>query len=304
MTVMRTADAVARLGRGHLRNQLERGHWQRPVRGVVVAHNGPLSTAEQREIALLLCAPGSVLAGATALEMEGLAGFESDQVFVTMPEGARRPRRPGLVTHWSTLLEGRDVHPSRVPSRTRVERSVIDFASWAASDRYARAAVLAAFQQRLVHGRQMHDALDRRGDVLRSGLVRDSVLDAAGGIQSLPEADFDDLVIAGGLPAPDRQSVKRGPDGRYFLDAEWSAYGVSVEIHGLPHHGIAQWSKDLVRANEIVITGSRPLIFTSYVIRHEPGQVLDQLVRALRAGGWKGHPRPVTSRRERRPNRK
>ncbi|KQY60128.1 hypothetical protein ASD11_11595 [Aeromicrobium sp. Root495] len=139
----------------------------------------------------------------------------------------------------------------------------------------------------------MHEALDRRGLPKRKGIVRESVLDAEGGIQSLPEADFDSLVVVAGLPRPTRQRRVRGADGTYYLDASWDQYGVAVEIHGLPHHGIISWSDDLLRANEIVIDGPRLLIFTSYAVPHEPAVVLDQLVRALRAAGWKGFPKPL-----------
>ncbi|MEH3032743.1 MAG: hypothetical protein PGN07_01560 [Aeromicrobium erythreum] len=299
--MLRTADAVAELGRPRLRHLIASGRWQRPWRGVVVTHNAPLSSHERVEARLMACPPRSALGGATALALDGLVGFETERTFVILPEGARRPTVDGLTTHWSILLDERDVHPLRRPRRTRVERSLIDFASWSPSDRYARAGVLAAFQQRLVNGPAMHAALDVRGEVLRSGLVRESVLDAVGGIQSLPEADFDDLVLVSGLPSPSRQHAVQGPDGRYYLDVDWDEFGVAVEVHGLPHHGVAQWSADLVRANEVVIAGPRLLLFTSYVIRHEPGVVLDQLVRALRAGGWRGIVRPVSPRTARRP---
>lgn len=299
MAVLRTSEVQAIHGRGRVRHAIDSGRWQRPVLGVVVTHNGPLSQLEQHEVRLASCPPRSALAGATALELDGLQGFASSRTFVTLPEGARRPRSEGLETHWSTLLDGVDVHPARRPRRTVVARSLVDFASWAGSDRYARAGVLAALQQGLVNDRLMHAALDRRGSMNRVGLVRESVLDASGGIQSLPEKDFDELVLIAGLPRPTRQRAVRGPDGRYYLDVEWTQYGVAAEIHGLPHHGVVQWSMDLVRANEIVIDGPRLLIFTSYVIRREPDTVLDQLVRALRAGGWQGVPRPVVSRSER-----
>lgn len=264
-----------------------------------MTHNGPLSRAELHEVHLALCPPRSALAGATALELDGLQGFESRGTFVTLPEGAQRPHVAGVVTHWSTLLDGIDVHPVRTPRRTHPARSLVDLAAWAPSDRYARAAVLAAFQQGVVAERVMHTTLDRRGAVKRRGLVRESVLDAGGGVQSLPEKDFDHLVTASGLPRPTRQRAVAGRDGRYHLDVDWTGYGVAAEIHGLPHHGVAQWSQDLVRANEIVIDGSRLLLFTSYVIRHEQEVVVDQLVRALRSGGWAGTVRALPPRRSR-----
>lgn len=300
MTVFRTADLVARHSRSYVRHAVSSGRWQRPLRGVIVTHNGPISQAERHVVRLLSCPPGSVLAGATALELAGLVGFESSTTFVAIPEGADRPHRDGLVTHWSTQLDAVDVHPVLDPPRTRVARSLVDFASWCGNDRYARAATIAAFQQGLVRAQQVHEALDRRGQPRRKSIVRESVLDAQGGMQSLPEVDFDALVVMAGLPRPTRQRAVKAADGTYYLDAAWDEYGVAVEIHGLPHHGIVSWSDDLVRANEIVITGPRLLIFTSYTIRHEPEVVVDQLVRALRSGGWLGTPRPYEPARRRR----
>lgn len=91
-----------------------------------------------------------------------------------------------------------------------------------------------------------------------------------------------------GLPEPSRQSRARRPDGRYYLDLEWRAYGVAVEIHGIPHLRVLQWESDLERANEIVIEGPRLLIFSSYAARHEQDRVGAQLLRLLRRGGWNG----------------
>ncbi len=301
MPVLLASAAFAQNGRSRVRHAVASGRWQRPARGVYVTHNGPLSVEEQRWVVLLACPAGSALSGATALQLAGLTGFEDPRVHVTVPDGADRPTPtsrdlPERVTHWSLHLGAREVHPVRVPARTRTERSLIDHASWTATDRHARAAVLAAFQQGLVRAADVLLAVDRRPTAKRVGLVRESVLDAIGGIQSLPEKDFDDLVLGGGLPRPTRQAARRGPDGRYYLDVEWSEYGVAAEIHGLPHHGVVQWSHDLMRANEIVIDGPRLLFFTSYVIRHERVAVLDQMVRALRAGGWHGLVRSLPPR--------
>lgn len=296
MAVLRTAEAVDRFGRGAVRHAIAVGRFQGPERGVVVTHNGPLSVEEKRLVLLCMCAPRSAFGAATALGCDGLTGFENPTTFVVLPEGADAPGRTGLITHWSTLLADADVHPLREPRRTRPERSVVDLASWAAVDRYARAAVLAAFQQGLVGTRRMFETLERRGNVHRKGLVKESVLDAGGGIQSLPEKDFDDLVVWTGLPRPTRQRKVRAKDGHYYLDVEWAQYGVAAEIHGLPHLGVLNWTADLFRANEVVIAGPRLLIFTSYAVRHEQEVVLDQLVRALRSGGWSGDVRPLSVR--------
>lgn len=228
---------------------------------------------------LIVSAPGSVLAGPSALVHDGFKGFEQDKTFVTLPEGAQRPRACGLVPHWSTQLDDKDVHPRRFPRRTRPPRSIIDFTSWCGNDRYARAIVIAAFQQGLVDARSMREALSRRGPCRRRALIIESILDAAGGIHSLPERDFDDLRRRSGLPAPSRQRRLRTPNGRYHLDVEWKQYGIAVEIHGIPHQRIRQWDADLLRGNEVVIAGRKLIFFTSYAIRHEQEVVIDQLSR-------------------------
>ncbi|WP_157805186.1 hypothetical protein [Mumia flava] len=183
------------------------------------------------------------------------------------------------------MLDERDVHPLRVPSLTRPARSTVDLASWSERPRYARAVVLAAVQQRLVRASDVRDALSRRGRCRHRGLIIESVLDAAGGIQSLPERDFDQIRARVGLPPPSRQVRMRGDDGRYYLDVAWLEDGIACEIHGIPHRDIVQWDNDLMRANEIVIAGPRLLIFSSYAIRHEPEVVGDQLVRLFRRSG-------------------
>jgi hypothetical protein len=290
-SVMRAAEANARHGVGVVRHRVARGVWQRPCRGVIVTHNGPLTDAEARAVALASAPPRSALAGPTALEVHGMTGFGAEHIHVVIPAGGRSPSWEGLVVHESTELTEADVHPSHQPRRTRVARSVVDLASWCTNDRYARAVVIAALQQGIVNTARMRDALTRRGPCRRRRLIIESILDAAGGIQSLPERDFDGLWRAAGLPQPTRQHRVRGKDGRHYLDATWESLRMSAEIHGIPHHAVRQWDADLLRANEIVIGGERLLIFSSYAIRHEQVAVADQLFRMARACGWTG-PKP------------
>jgi hypothetical protein len=257
---------------------------------VVVDHSGPLTRQELDLVRLHVCAPGSALAGLSALRVDRFEGFETSHTDVVQPEGSKRPGPgvTGLRPHWSTELSDADVHPTRQPRRTRPARSVIDAAAWTTTDRHAVAIVLAAFQQGLVAEQTMHDALGRRGPIRRRALIRESILDAGGGIASLPERDFDEIRRGAGLPPPSRQRAVKTRAGRYYLDAGWDEWNVAAEIHGLPHLEIAHWTADLVRANEVVITGPRLVAFTSYATRHQRRLVADQLTRLLRSSGWDG----------------
>lgn len=213
MAVLRTGEADAQYGRGKVRHAIASGRWQRPVRGVVITHNGPLTDYERERVALAVCAPGSALAGLTALRLDGFEGFAPPATHVVLPEGADRPNQRGLVTHWSSELSAADVHPERDPRRTRPARSVVDAAAWSSTDRYARAIVIAAVQQRLVTPDMVTDALGRRGKMHRRALVKESAFDAAGGIQSLPERDFDVIRARLQLPRPSRQQRARTKAG-------------------------------------------------------------------------------------------
>lgn len=285
-TVMTTTSAARQFSRSAVRHRLRSGTWQQPAPGVVVAHNASLTREESEFVALLAAPPGSALGGLTALRYDGLTSLDASATYVIFPEGRRR-RDINAIVHFSTMLDDRDVHPWREPRRTRPARSVCDAATWGPSHRFARTVVLAAFQQGLVNLRSMRDALSRRGKCKRRSVIIQSVLDAHGGMRSLPERDFDEIRRELGLPAPARQRVLQRPDGRYYLDADWPDFGVSVEIHGTHHMEVAQWSADLARGNEVTISGRQVLVFTSFAIRHERERVADQLTRLFNARGWR-----------------
>lgn len=280
--VLTTAQATREYGRSMLRRRLRAGTWTQPARGVVVTHNGPLTERQQELVALAASARGAALAGLTAARHWGFTGFDPDRVTIVLPAGARRPAGE-LEVHWSHELSGADVPTHREPRRTSLERSILDAASWSTNTLRARAIVIAAFQQRLTNVRRMREALTRRGTCRNRALIKESILDAAGGIQSLPERDFDELRVAAGLPKPTRQAPVKGPHGRYHLDVWMAELNLAIEIHGIPHLAIEQWSDDLHRGNEVVIDGRRVLAFSSYSIRREQAQVIDQLRRAARA---------------------
>lgn len=286
--VLTSAQATRLFGREYVRAQLAAARWRRPVRGVVVLHNGPLTDSQRRWVALLAAAPGSALAGATSLIVDGFEGFQPARPQIVQPMGSRRPGYQDVIPHWSIYLGDVDIHPLRRPRRTRSARSLLDEASWSNGHRRARALILAGVQQQIVRPRDLRESLSRRGACRHRALIVESILDAVGGVQSLPELDFEMIRRRNGLPTPTRQSVRRRKDGKCYLDVEWPAHDTACEIHGIPHIRVLQWESDLERANEISIAGPRLLVFSSYAVRHQQVRVGSQLVRMLRRGGWRG----------------
>lgn len=104
----------------------------------------------------------------------------------------------------------------------------------------------------------------------------------------MPEREFTGLIRWGGLPEPSRQSVRRRPNGHYYLDVDWALYRYSAEIEGAHHFTVETRERDLDRLNELVIGGDRVLLFSSFAVRRRGGVVVDTLGRALRSAGWQG----------------
>lgn len=286
--VLTARQAFLLVGMDRVGRLVRSGRWQRPARGVYVAHNGPIDPETLGWIALFAAAPGSALGGLTALAYDDFKRFITATPIVIQPMGARPVSFDPLNQHWSVFLDVRDVHPLRSPRRTRPPRSLIDAASWEPNERRAREIVLAGCQQGLVSTRQLREALSRRGNCRHRGLVVESCLDAKGGIQSLPERDFDTIRRDLGLPKPDRQAIVKRADGKYYLDVYWRQWDLACEVHGLPHMRVENWDGDLLRGNEIAIRGKSCLIFSSYAIRRKRTVVMDQLSRMARAKGWHG----------------
>jgi Protein of unknown function (DUF559) len=277
-TVLRLVDAADTFGRPRVRWAIRSGRWQRPAARVVVRHSGPLSYLEQLQVAALSGPHGTVLAGLTAATLGGLAGFRTEAIHVLVPHGARSASSPsGLVMHRTRL----PIDMVGDPPRTPLERSIVDAASWSGRPRLARALVLAAVQQRLTTPTRLAAALNGPGHRRRAALIRESIADAAGGVESLPERDFGRLLASAGLPLPTRQQPVRTPAGRFRLDAAFEPWGVAVEIDGAQHRDPQQSDYDLRRQNELMAAGRQLLRFSSYQVRHEPGDVAEVLARTL-----------------------
>jgi hypothetical protein len=293
--VHRRVDVCRTRGEPHVQAQLDGRRWQSPLPNVLVTHNGPLTEQQRMWVVLLGGPPGTRLHGLSALAYDGLKRLGPDHLAVVIPGSSANPRARQLrlpddwhvAVRWSTKLADADVNPRAIPPRTRPPRSVVDAASERVAPRRARVIVLASVQQGLITAGQLWDALSRRGRCRNRRIIVESIIDADGGVQSLPEKDFDQLVRRLGLPEPRRQRVVRRRDGRHYLDAEWPELGIRVEIHGIPHSWVANWDDDLLRQNDIALDGGL-LVFSSYALRHREDRVGAQLLALFRRRGWRG----------------
>src|SRR5215472_50613 len=99
--------------RDEIRWQVNSGRWQRPCRGVVVAHSGELTDEQVLRVALMHAGPCAVLAGLTAARLDGFKGFGDKRsvrdgpIYLLAPPGYTRRNAPldlNVVQHYSRRL--------------------------------------------------------------------------------------------------------------------------------------------------------------------------------------------------------
>lgn len=160
-----------------------------------------------------------------------------------------------------------------MPPHTLEVWSLVDAAQWAGTDDEAARIIAAGYQQRLVRGDEIAQALHRRPTVRRRQLILQTAADAAGGSHSLPELAFLQGCRRARLPLPTRQVVRTDAAGRKrFLDAYFEAYQVHVEIDGGQHTDVRQWWADMRRQNDLWVAGDRVLRFPAFIIRTKPDE--------------------------------
>lgn len=257
--------------------------------GVVVMHNGPLTPEQQAWVGLLRAGEGAVLAAASAMHEAGVKIDLPPRPQIVIPWWRSSVRTPVADVRRSRLMSGLDVHPLRQPPQFRLPRATIDAASLARRPDDVRAILCTPVQQRRLQAAMLRATVLRLGPVSGRALMLRTLDDLELGAQSIHELRFTRGLRRAGLPQPDRQVWVTRPDGRRYLDCEWCRYGLHVEVDGLAHRLVGQWVEDLERTNELEIAGSqRRLRIVGFLLFEHEGHVLDQVRRALVAGGWTG----------------
>lgn len=248
-------------------------------------HSGTLTRDERTLVDLMACGPGAALGGLTAATLDGLTGFPTSVTYAVLPSGVKRSRQDGIVVHRSRNLSALDVHPNRHPTRTRIPRSIVDAASWAASERAATAIVAASVQQGLVRPDDLRAVLTRLTKQPKRSLLLDVVAATDGGSLSAYEVDFLRLCQRYDLPRPTRQVRRTDSTGRTrFTDAEFDDYDVVAEVDGAQHMEVSTWWDDLDRQNDLVIDDGKTVIrFVGLALKARSGRVVTRLHDCLRA---------------------
>jgi Protein of unknown function (DUF559) len=294
--VLSWRQAVAEVGQARARHKLSSGRWRSVCHGVLLAHNGPLTSRASLWVAVLAVGRGVLLGGLTAAIEAGLRGFRSAAIHLLLVGGRRSPdvvrsmpdEMPSIVVHRTSTLPESHIQVGR-PLRTTTARALVDAAQWAASDNEARSIVAAGCQQRIVAADAILSVAKDLPRARRRALTIETARYAEGGAETLSEISLVRLCDRFGLPVPDMQEQRTDASGRVrYIDAYWRKYRLQVEVDGSHHMDVRHWEADMRRQNDVWIPGDRILRFTAWQVRHRPAEVAATIRRALLAAGWDG----------------
>lgn len=283
--VSRSQAYVAGLTRGEVRAQVRARRWQRVWTRSICLHTGEVTALGRHWAAVFEGGDRAMLDGETSLIASGLAHFESTVHRVSVPRGVKPLRGTGLDIRRTRRWTADDRVATGVP-RTRVPVAAVRAAMWAKSDKQAALLLAMPVQQGLTTPEQVGRALLAVRRDKRRELMHSVVTDLLGGVRSLGELDFARECRRRGLPEPDRQVVRRGKNGRYYLDVCWDDFRLVVEIDGIHHSWATSVVPDALRQNEVSLGRSTVLRLPLLGLRVAADDFFDQVERGLRGGGW------------------
>lgn len=213
-------DQLAALGvtRHHIRRQVQAERWSTVGPRAVVLSTGPLAPLQKWCVGVAHSGPDAGIAGLTALERRGLAGWRRTPTFVMVPHGHPPTPLPGIVVHQASHLAPHDLVAAPWPPCSSAARAAVDAARWQASPETAAGLVLAVVQQRLTDVPSILDVLDRLPRVRHGARLREALGHADQGADSLGEVEVAHIMQSVGLGIPGRQVAIMTPRGVRYAD--------------------------------------------------------------------------------------
>jgi very-short-patch-repair endonuclease len=261
----------------------DRGLLHRIHRGIYVPGHEALADRARETAAILATGEKAVISHASAASLWGFAAAEEEDVHVTVV-GRRRRSRPGLVVHYASSLDARDIRQLHGLPLTSPARTIVDLA--ATSYRDLDRAFGDAHAQRLVTAREIEELLDRAGPCRGSRAVKALLTDNASGFtRSEAERLLRALIRSANLPPPRFNARVAG----YEVDAVWPDRGLVVEVDGYAYHGHrAQFERDRRKDLALTAAGYRVIRVSWRQLTQEPMALVAVISSALSLGRHPG----------------
>jgi hypothetical protein len=263
------------------------GRWQSPFPRVYLGFSGPPPPLTMDYAALLYAGDGATLSHQSAGHYWRLCR-RPGAVHVLVPYDRKVDYQPGLVLHRSRTLDALDRHPALTPTRTRVERTVIDLLEVQPTAEAALALVADSLRYRQTTVANLRGTLQLRQQTRWRRIVLDALPDLRAGAESVLELRDAQLRRRHGLPMGVRQ-WSRLADGTEHLDVYLEEWQVHVELDGrLGHDRAREVWRDMRRDNRSVVAKLKHLRYGWADMVDRPCDVARQQAEVLRQQGWTG----------------
>jgi very-short-patch-repair endonuclease len=275
------------LTRWQVQAQLRAERWRQHGRQTVAVHTGELNSGALWWRAVWEVGGDAALDGVTALIAAGLTGFVSDVLQLSVSRGARYRRVRGVRVYETRRRQPGDVIDTGLP-RVKPAVAAVRAALWARSNRQSALIWLMAVQQRIVTPADLAEAFTTVKRHRRRRFLAAVLGDITNGVQSMGEFDFARMCRRAGLPEPNRQVVRRGPNGRIYLDVYWKRWRAAVEIDGVQHLDAKAAIPEALRQNAMTIAKDGVLRIPVLGLRVEADAFMTQVQALLASRGWPG----------------
>ena len=272
------------LTRAEVTAHLRGGRRQRVHSQSLAVHTGSMTDSGLLWAAVFEAGDRGCLDGASSLIAAGLKHYSEETVRVSVPRGVLVRRAQGLQIRQTRRLKTADVVPLGIP-RTKNPIATIRAALWARSDKQAALLLTMSVQQRLTTPELLVKELLRIKRDRRRALIAAVITDLLDGVRSLGEHEFARLCRERGFPEPTRQVIRKGKDGRYYLDVVWEEWGVVVEIDGIQHAWASNVVDDALRHNAVALGNAVVLRLPLLGLRVAPDEFFEQIEEALVSRG-------------------
>jgi hypothetical protein len=271
-----------------IEGRLRTRSWRQLQWGVYAAFTGQPPRAAMLWAALLRSGTGAVLSHQTAAELYGLTDKVGAAIHVTVPTARRIRGATDLVIHRSSRIAVAR-HPVLLPTRTRIEETVIDLTQTARDSDEAFHWLSRACGSRLTTASRLQVALGQRKQAqFRSELVSGLTAIANGVHSPLEYRYVRGVERPHKLPRAKRQVLVTLGQARRYLDNLYAEFGVAVELDGHAAHLVHDRWRDVHRDNAMTGAGIITLRYNWADVTRRACEVAVEVGAVLRRRGWAG----------------
>ena len=274
-----------------LQRWLRGRHLVRVVRGVYVAHTGPVSGCQLAWVGVLFAAPAA-LSGPTAIQA-ALGREPSGTIELAVEHGRKLVVPAGFRVVRQAHLD-RYVAWNTSPPRLRIEQAALDVAA-AQDETYAAFETLAQVcREGATTADRLLAALEDRARIRGRIRLREMLYDVREGATSVLERGYLDLERSHGLPTATRRRREELGGIQVVRDADYEAFGLVVELDGAAYHNGRKHQDDLARDLLVLLDNRMTLRLGWHQVMEEGCATIAQIARVLAHRGWRGRPQPCS----------